>query len=61
MKLQEENIFLKSHAHELTLKVQIQCNKNGDNDVLIYILRKKVTYRMIDVTSDAPEFHGLLM
>ena len=31
------------------------------NDVLIYILRKKDTYQMIDVTSDALELHGILM
>jgi hypothetical protein len=30
------------------------------DDVLIYIQSKKVTYRMVDVTSDAPERHGLL-
>ena len=35
------------------------CRSLSD-DVLIYILRKKVTYQMIDVTSDAPELHGLL-
>ena len=36
-----------------------RCQSLSD-DVLIYILRKKVTYRTIDVTSDAPERHGLL-
>ena len=33
IKLQEENTVLESHADELTLKLQIQCNENGDDDV----------------------------